>query len=250
MLSIVLHGSALAIFLIAALIWPRYKQNILHDDLKINIITGGCVFLSAKPLVMVIDHYLGFHLFVLPFESNILRFIFCFVVIDFLRYCLHFIHHRVPFFWQFHAVHHSSEVMDATSGLRMHVFDFLQLSMIPILLFGVLIDTQDFANWVLPAALGIGVFFDAFQHSNLRFDHTKGWRKIWHLCLNNPHFHVWHHIRHGDERDGNYGNTLLIWDRLFGTEVTEDKTPELLGLKSFKALENDPISLQLLKKRT
>ena len=132
--SIILHASALVIFLVVARFWPRYNQTLMHDDLKINIITGGCVFISAKPIIMIMDHHIAFHMFQLPFESNILRFLFCFVVIDFARYWLHYIHHRVPFFWQVHAVHHSSEVMDATSGLRMHVFDFLQLSMIPLTL--------------------------------------------------------------------------------------------------------------------
>ena len=69
------------------------------------------------------------------------------------------------------------------------------------------------------------------------------------MVLNNPHFHVWHHIRHGDERDGNYGNSLVIWDRIFGTEVTEDHVPSELGLKAHKALVNHPFSLQVLQKR-
>ena len=44
--------------------------------------------------------------------------------------------------------------------------------------------------------------------------------------------------------------SAVIWDRIFKTEVTEDHVPELLGVKEFKALKIDPISLQLLKKRT
>ena len=251
MLSILLHGAAMGIFLLLALLWPRYKdQQLFHRDLFVNLFTGLGVFICAKPAVMVLQETFSVYLFSLPITSSWGQFLVSFLLIDFLRYCLHFVHHRVPFFWQFHAVHHSSEVMDATSGLRMHVFDFLQLSMIPILLFGVIIDTRAFAEWILPAALGIGVFFDAFQHANLRFDHKHPLGRIWHAVFNNPHFHVWHHIRHGDERDGNYGNTLIIWDRIFGTEVTEDHVPTLLGVKEFKALQNDPISLQLLKKRT
>ena len=50
------------------------------------------------------------------------------------------------------------------------------------------------------------------------------------MLLNNPHFHVWHHTRDGTEIDGNYGNSLLIWDRLFGTDVTQDKIPLELGI--------------------
>jgi len=250
MLSVLLHGVAMGVFLLAAYFFPRRKvSGVVQRDTLINIATGLGVFVLAKPVVMLLHHYLQFSLFELPTESSVLQFFICFLLIDFCRYCLHFIHHRVEFFWQFHAVHHSSEYIDATSGLRMHVFDFLQLSMIPITLFGIILNTENFAEWVLPAALGIGVFFDAFQHSNLRFRVDSPFGKMWHMLLNNPHFHVWHHIRHGDERDGNYGNTLLIWDRIFGTEVTEADVPTELGLKDYKALKNHPISLQLLRKR-
>jgi sterol desaturase/sphingolipid hydroxylase (fatty acid hydroxylase superfamily) len=250
MLSIALHGLAMSIFLLMAYRYPRYPvTKFLNRESYVNIATGLGVFVIAKPIVMLLQKYLSLHIFELPFTSDIARFVVCFIIIDFLRYCLHFVHHRVPFFWQFHAVHHSSEYIDATSGLRMHIFDFLQLSMIPILLFGVLIDTTSFAQWVLPVSLGIGVFFDSFQHANLRFSIDTPFGRIWHSLLNNPHFHVWHHIRNGDEQDGNYGNSLLIWDRIFGTEVTGDYVPTELGLKSFKALQENPIALQLLRKR-
>ena len=250
MVSVLLHGFATGLFLLLAYLFPRYPvSGWLQKDSWINVATGLGVFLIAKPVVMLIQKGTTFHLFSLPFESDLLRFFVCFLLIDFFRYCLHFCHHRVEFLWQFHAVHHSSEYIDSTSGLRMHVLDFLQLSMIPILLFGVILDTTTFAYWVLPASLGVGVFFDAFQHANLRFRIDTPFGRIWHMVLNNPHFHVWHHIRHGDERDGNYGNSLVIWDRIFGTDVTEDHVPTELGLKTHKALVNNPLSLQLLQKR-
>ena len=75
-------------------------------------------------------------------------------------------------------------------------------------------------------------------------------QKIWHMLLNNPHFHVWHHTRDGMKIDGNYGNSLLIWDRLFGTDVTQDNIPSNLGIAADQALQNDPISLQMLRSRT
>ena len=56
-------------------------------------------------------------------------FLATFLALDFLRYWLHRLHHRVPFFWQFHRVHHSSEHLNATSGLRMHAFDLVQLAL-------------------------------------------------------------------------------------------------------------------------
>ncbi|MEL6348765.1 MAG: sterol desaturase family protein, partial [Myxococcota bacterium] len=152
------------------------------------------------------------------------------------RYWVHRADHRIPWLWTFHRVHHSSERLDVTSGLRMHAVDFVQLSLIPIVLFGVLMDTSTFSPWVITAALGVGVFFDAFQHANLRFDIDAPLGRAWHLLLNNPHFHAWHHTRNGHHHDGNYGNTLVIWDRLFGSEVTQPELPEAFGVGGDQAL--------------
>ena len=102
---------------------------------------------------------------------------------------------------------------------------------------------------MLPSVLLVGTFFDAFQHANIRFsiEHPVG--KLWACSLNNPHFHAWHHVREANGQDGNYGNVLLIWDRTFGTEVTQAQLPDALGLNSSQALQtSDPLSLQLLRR--
>ena len=235
-------------FLGLSLLWPRStEQRIISRDLVINVITGGSIFVLAKPLTDWLSTQLQWSFWAPPIESSVLQFLLAFVLLDFTRYWLHYAHHRVPLLWRFHTVHHSSETLDVTSGLRMHVLDFLQLALVPMLLFGVCLDVRGWADWVLPAALSVGVFFDAFQHANLRFDVSKPWNRAWHKIFNNPHFHVWHHTREGAVKDGNYGNSLVIWDRLFGTEVTESTIPPLLGVTAEKSLVNDPLSLQLLR---
>ena len=136
MISVAIHGAAMSVFLLLAYMFPRYPvTGWLQKDSWVNICTGLGVFLLAKPVVLLLQNHVAIHFYTLPIESNFARFLICFVLIDFLRYCLHFLHHRVEFLWQFHSVHHSSEFIDSTSGLRMHVLDFVQLSLIPILLF-------------------------------------------------------------------------------------------------------------------
>ncbi len=250
MIGIILHGVAVLVFLVLGYTFPRDKQQgLLHRDLFVNVASGLLVFLIAKPIILLVKGYFDFHLLALPSQNPWIQLLICFVSLDFCRYWLHYAHHRVPFLWQFHSGHHSSERLDANSGLRMHIFDFFQLSLIPITLFGVIWNTEVCASWVIDATFGIGIFFDAFQHANLRFNLKNPFCRAWHLFLNNPHFHVWHHIRWGADADGNYGNTLIIWDRLFGTDVTEEYVPTELGLTEQKALKNNPLSLQLLQKR-
>ena len=249
-MGVLLHGTAMGVFLGLGALLPRDRsQKLIHTDLLINVATGGAIFLLLKPVMNWVSESLQWHIYAPPIEHPVLQFFLAFLLIDFSRYWLHYVHHRVPFFWQFHRVHHSSERLDSTSGLRMHVFDFLQLGLIPIFWFGVVLDVQQWSEWVVPWALGVGVLFDAFQHANLRFDLSKPWNKAWHMLFNNPHFHVWHHTRDGKKQDGNYGNSLVVWDRIFGTEVTKEHVPPLLGISAEQNLKNDPISLQLLRRR-
>ena len=159
--------------------------------------------------------------------------------LDFSQAWLHFAGHRVPFLWQFHRVHHSAEVLDSTTGLRMHALDFLRLWCVPFLFFSVVFDTSSFAPWVIPAAFESAWSWTPFSTATATFDLRKPWNRAWHRLLNNPHFHAWHHTRDGALCDGNYGNTLLIWDRLFGTEVTRSVLPDAYGLETDQALVND-----------
>jgi len=245
---VLLQGLAMGLFLGLGALIPREKNlGLIHKDLWINLLTGAALFIGIAPVMRWVAEQLELHLFLWSIDSVVVQFLLVFVLLDFVRYWLHFAHHRIPFLWFFHRVHHSTEHLDATAGLRMHAVDFVQLSLLPILLFGVFFDIRGFNAQVLPTALMLGVFLDAFQHANIKMDMSRPWNRCWHLFFNNPHFHVWHHTREGSKIDGNYGNCLLIWDRLFGTDVTQKEPPTLLGVCVEDALRNDPIGLQLLR---
>ena len=249
-MRVLLQGTAMVLFLAAGRVWPRRDVPLVNRDLVFNLLNGLVLFaLMGLPLGWVTQ---AVKIGLVPMDwvpAGALQLLFAFVALDFSRYWLHFAGHRVPFLWQFHRVHHSAEVLDSTTGLRMHALDFLQLWFVPFLLFSVVFDTSSFAPWVIPAAFGIGVVMDSFQHSNMTFDLRKPWNRAWHRLLNNPHFHAWHHTRDGALCDGNYGNTLLIWDRLFGTEVTRSVLPDAYGLETDQALVNDVFGWQLLRSR-
>ena len=228
--------------------WPRVVQPLWRRDTAINLMNGLILYPVRLGLggLGVYEFRLG----LVPLgwlQNPVLQLLFCFLLLDFGRYWLHYAHHRLPVLWFFHRVHHSVESMDATAGLRMHLVDFIQLGLLPVLLFGVIFDTAGFPAWVLPAAMVPGVFFDAFEHANLRFDLDVGWRRAWHRMFNNPLFHSWHHTNEGHVCDGNYGNVLLLWDRLFGTDVTRLQPPAEYGLSGEQRLQNGVLQLQLLR---
>lgn len=250
MFGVLLAGGALGTFLLAGKLWPREPQPFFHKGMFLNLANGLLLFGFRVTVVRWAEGYFDHNLIdmsVVPWGWA--QFLIAFLVLDFSRYWLHRMGHRVPFLWQFHRVHHSVEEMDATAGLRMHLVDFIQLSLVPMILFGVLMDTASFDAWVIPAAMGVGVFFDHFQHANLRFDLSKPWNALWHRFLNNPHFHSWHHTREGHVCDGNYSNTIIIWDRLFGSEVTRETTPELYGVSGDQRIEESLIGFWLLRPR-
>ena len=251
-IGVLVKATAMLVFQSLSLVAPRDpSQGLVNRDTVINL-TNGVILFALKFLVLSgLLSYLNIGLFDLKWlGSGLAQLIFAFVLVDFTRYALHYADHRVPWLWTFHRVHHSSERLDATSGLRMHLVDFLQLSLIPVVLFGLIFDGSSMEPWALVGALAIGDVFDAFQHANLRWSLDNPAARAWHMLLNNPLFHSWHHTRDGDMCDGNYGNTLVIWDRLFKTEVTQPEPPVLMGLGGDQIIDDRSlIGLQLLRPR-
>lgn len=230
---------------------PRRDQPLFHKGTLINI--GNAILLYPVRLGLTMAGVTSIKVGLVPMawlSHPVLQFLFCFLVLDFSRYWVHYAGHRVPFLWSVHRVHHSAETMDSTVGFRMHLVDFIILTMTPVLLFGVIFDTSGFAPWVTTAALIPGILADGFQHSNMRWSLDVGWQRAWNVLLNNPLFHSWHHTRDGATIDGNYSNTLIIWDRLFGTDVSRPKPPDLYGVDGDQRLQESLVGLQLLRPRS
>lgn len=253
MLGLIAQAVALAGGIGAGLIWPRRQQPLIHAGTWINVGNAALLYpvrlalgWAGLSLGQAIPGGGWVPLGALP---PALQFVVAFLSLDLARYWLHRMHHRVPFFWKFHRVHHSVEVMDATAGFRMHLVDFVQLAGMPVLLAGWVFGVEGVAGWVWPWAMVPGVLFDAFEHGNIRFSLRHPLARAWHVLFNNPLFHSWHHTRDGHLCDGNYGNVLVIWDRVFGSEVTQPEPPALMGIDGPQRLEESLAGLQLLRPR-
>jgi len=250
-LTALIQGGVLGGFLALGGVMPRdAQQGVVTRDTAINVVNGLFLF----GLRVTVIAWIALHADLGWIDASAvgapgMQLLSAFLLLDFTRYWLHRAHHRVPWLWTFHRVHHMTERLDATSGLRMHVVDFVQLSLLPIVLFATVLNISTWETWVLPAALTVGAVFDAFQHANLAWNPRNPLARVWGLVLNHPHFHAWHHTRDGERCDGNYGNTLVIWDRLFGSDVTGAELPEAYGLEPSQALTNDLVGMQLLRHR-
>jgi sterol desaturase/sphingolipid hydroxylase (fatty acid hydroxylase superfamily) len=252
MATTIAQAVVLVLGLLAGRMWPRESRpGLLTRESWINLANGAALF-PIRYGIGLMGVY-GLNLGLVPLGRlghPALQVLFVFLALDITRYWVHRLDHRVPLLWSFHRVHHSCEQLDSTAGLRMHVVDFLQLTAIPVILFGVIFDISAFEGWVLPAALTVGIVADAMEHANARFVLDTPFRRVWFAVFNNPLFHSWHHTRDGAVCDGNYANALPLWDRLFGTDVTRPVPPPLYGLEDGQALQGDLFGLQLLRPRT
>ncbi|KAM9163680.1 alkylglycerol monooxygenase isoform 1-T1 [Pangshura tecta] len=134
-----------------------------------------------------------------------------FLGVDFGYYWFHRMAHEVNILWAAHQVHHSSEAYNLSTALRQSVL-------------------QRYTSWVfyLPMALFIppSVYAVHLQF-NLLYQfwiHTEVVNTLGplELILNTPSHHRVHHGRNPYCIDKNYGGTLIIWDRIFGTFVAEN----------------------------
>lgn len=141
------------------------------------------------------------------------RFFLALLVADFLRWLSHLIRHKVPLFWQFHAVHHSQSEMNLFTDARVHPVDRMissTLRFIPFLMLG---------N-ELPVILAWAIFqtiYPKFYHANVRLN-LGPLRYI----LVTPQSHRIHHAHEAQYRDKNFGFAFSIWDRIFGTHYRDD----------------------------
>jgi ornithine lipid hydroxylase len=146
------------------------------------------------------------------------------LVVDFLRYWLHRAAHESRTLWRLHAVHHSVEQLYWLNTSRFHPIEksFQMLfDSVPFLLMGV--DARVLALYYV--AYSTNGFF---QHCNidLRYGALN-------YIVGSAETHRWHHSRSPRESNANYGNTVIVWDLVFGTWfLPRDREVSQLGLRT------------------
>ncbi|NKI17796.1 sterol desaturase family protein [Spongiibacter sp. KMU-166] len=138
-----------------------------------------------------------------------------FLLMEFCYYWFHRGSHRIRWFWSAHVVHHSSETMNMTTAMRQSLLYSITgwwLFFMPMVLLG-----------VHPAAV---FFLYALNLCYQFFIHTEAVDRLPKWCewlMNTPSHHRVHHGRNPEYIDRNYGGVVIIFDRLFGTFVAEDR---------------------------
>ena len=147
--------------------------------------------------------------------SSPVPWLLAFVAVDFAYYWWHRLSHEVNVLWAAHVVHHQSEDYNLAVALRQAVAtSFTSLPFyLPLALVGV--PTVVYAT--------MSAFSTLYQF----WIHTELVGKLGPLeaFLNTPSHHRVHHAVNPGYLDRNYGATLIVWDRLFGTFAEEREAP-------------------------
>jgi sterol desaturase/sphingolipid hydroxylase (fatty acid hydroxylase superfamily) len=188
---------------------------------------------------------------VLPTSRNIFSwvpfwwsFFIILIAYDLTHYWVHRLHHEVPLLWRFHRTHHSAPYIGIWVDARVNLCYYILFSPVYLL--------------IALAYLGLGDSILLFlivkslvarsAHSSIPWDkplYRKKWLHpiAWVLerIISTP---ATHHAHHADSNDdgvghynGNFGNTLFIWDVIFGTALITRKYPSTYGIKHYQQEE-------------
>lgn len=136
----------------------------------------------------------------------------CFIADDLAYYWFHRVAHERRWFWASHVVHHSSQHYNLTTALRQTwtgKFSFSFIFSIPVVWIG-------FAPEMVAFVSGINLVYQFWIHTET-IDRMGPFEWV----FNTPSHHRVHHATNPEYLDANYAGTLIIWDKMFGTFVSE-----------------------------
>ncbi|ODS13226.1 sterol desaturase family protein [Pseudoalteromonas tetraodonis] len=147
-------------------------------------------------------------------ELTVFTVLGAFLLQDFLYYWFHRASHHIHWLWAAHVVHHSSTKMNFTTAFRqslMYPLAGMWLFWLPMILIG-------FEPVIVFAVVALNLAYQFFVHTQIVG--KLGWFES---VFNTPSHHRVHHAINKSYLDKNFAGVLIIWDKLFGTFVEEDK---------------------------
>jgi len=147
--------------------------------------------------------------------------ILAFVIADLIGWVNHWMHHKFPSLWLFHAVHHSQTEMNVFSDSRNHVIEVLiasTLTFIPAWFLG--LDVAQAATLAIFSS-----FVSSFIHTNVRVNLGP----LRYIFIS-PQAHRIHHSLNDDHYNTNFGTVFSWWDYLFNTKHPDDLSYPRTGI--------------------
>lgn len=155
------------------------------------------------------------HFALIDIKPGIVTWILLFLFTDLLWYWYHRAGHEVNLFWSAHVVHHQSEDFNYSVSARITIFQAAARC-----LFWSILPLIGFPAEMITVFLLIHGTYPFFTHTQLVG--KLGWLEY---ILVTPSHHRVHHSSNPQYLDKNYGDVLIIWDKLFGTFAEEKEAP-------------------------
>lgn len=151
----------------------------------------------------------------LDIRPGVLSWLGLFIGTDFVWYWYHRLAHQVNLFWSVHVVHHQSEDFNYTVSARITVLQALVRtgfwSVLPVI---------GFPAEMISSMLLVHGAYPFFIHTRM-----VGKLGLLEYLFVTPSHHRVHHASNAHYLDKNYGDVLIIWDKLFGTFAEEKEEP-------------------------
>ncbi len=192
----------------------HYAESIANLNTGIaerllDVVTTGLFYYFFE---YIYHHYALFNI-----RTNAFTWLLLFLLTDLVWYWYHRLAHEINLFWAVHVVHHQSEDFNYTVSARITVFQALVRS-----LFWAILPLLGFPPLMISALLLLHGLYPFFIHTQALG--KWGWfEKI----LVTPTHHGIHHASNPEYLDKNYGDVLIIWDKLFGSFAAENKNISL-----------------------
>jgi len=203
----------------------QFNESIANLNVGIverisDLLTTGTFFLIFTWL------YKNFAIFTI--QSNWVNWILLFLATDFVWYWYHRFGHEINLFWAAHIVHHQSEDFNFTAAARITVIQAVARG-----IFWSILPIIGFPSEMIVVLLLIHGTYPFFTHTQLIG--KLGWLEY---IIVTPTHHGVHHSSNPEYLDKNYGDMLIIWDKIFGTYAKETVKPKYgltksLGSHSF-----------------
>lgn len=149
-------------------------------------------------------------------HPGFLSWVLIFLVTDFVWYWYHRFGHKVNLFWSVHVVHHQSDDFNYTVSTRITIFQAVARG-----LFWSVLPLLGFPPDMIAVFLIIHGVYPFFTHTQLVG--KLGWLEY---VFVTPSHHRVHHSSNPEYLDKNYGDILIIWDKLLGTFAEEKEEPK------------------------
>lgn len=210
----------------------RYDDRDAGCNLALNFLNSA-LKIALNIIIPFVAYVFVYENFRLTTISNIaLAAGLAFLVNELAYYWEHRLSHRVGLLWAFHSVHHSSNHFNHTVAARGFLFDGL-----PRVVFALPAALMGVPPFVYIAVHMIKDLFGIWNHADY-VGSLGGLDRVFATPAN----HRVHHANQPQYVDKNYGQVLIVWDRVFGTFEPEGERP-VFGLVS-RVHDNNPLTVQ------